>query len=160
MIRQFGFAVATLFSTVGCSAPTSAGPDASNMMANAMANGAALRAPAVSNEQALPRPSSGADHATVHQSLKSELAGLGQIDDATISDVRMVDRCHTRFFTPTADVTINWSKVGNFAARVEHGKVFIPVTDDQATHILTMPDGAGARRIDGSLGLLADDCQS
>ena len=97
---------------------------------------------------------------TIHQSLKSELAGTGQIDGAMISDVQMVDRCHTRFVTPMTSITVNWSKVGNFAARTEQGKVSIPITDDRATHIMTMPDGDDSRRVDGSMGLLADDCQS
>ncbi|WP_314372282.1 hypothetical protein [Sphingomonas paucimobilis] len=160
MTRHFSVAIMALFSTIGCSAPTSAGPDASNVTEKAMANAAMPQAPSAVAEQAPQNPLPGADHATIHQSLKSELAGTGQIDGAMISDVQMVDRCHTRFVTPMTSITVNWSKVGNFAARTEQGKVSIPITDDRATHIMTMPNGDDSRRVDGSMGLLADDCQS
>lgn len=160
MTRHVSFAIAALFSTLGCSAPTSAGPDASNVVQDAEAKAAAPQASFAAAEKAPQDPSPGADHATIHQSLKSELAGTGQMDGAMISDVQLVDRCHTRFMTSMTSITVNWSKVGNFAARAERGSVSIPITDDQATHILTMPDGDDSRRVDGSLGLLADDCQS
>jgi hypothetical protein len=130
------------------------------MSNDATTNVAVHQTQPVTTEEAQKAPSPGADHATVHQSLKSALAGVGQIDNGMISDVQMVDRCHTRFVTRVTSATINWGAVGNFAARVEQGKVSIPITDNRGTHILTMPDGADSRRVDGSMGLLADDCQS
>ena len=54
MTRHFSVAIMALFSTIGCSAPTSAGPDASNVTEKAMANAAMPQAPsAVEGPQSL-----------------------------------------------------------------------------------------------------------
>jgi PBP1b-binding outer membrane lipoprotein LpoB len=101
---------------------------------------------------------SGADHAVINASLKRELVGTAQVDGEAITDVQMVDRCRTRFNTADAAIYINWARIGNFAAREANGVVSLPITDDHGTHIFTVREDAVSRRIDGSMGLLADDC--
>jgi len=61
MTRHFSVAIMALFSTIGCSAPTSAGPDASNVTEKAMANAAMPQAPSAVAEQAPQNPLPGAD---------------------------------------------------------------------------------------------------
>ena len=60
---------------------------------------------------------------------------------------------------PTA-VTVNWTKVGNFAGELDNGTATLPIADDQGRHVFTIADGPGFRRVDGGMGLLSDDCQS
>ena len=102
----------------------------------------------------------GADHATVNESLKRELVGAGKLDGSPLTDVRMTGRCSTAFVTAEGTVTVNWTKVGNFAGELDNGTATLPIADDQGRHVFTIADGPGFRRVDGGMGLLSDDCQS
>ena len=104
--------------------------------------------------------SGGADHATVNEALKRELVGTGKIDGSTLTDVRMTGRCSTAFVTAKSTITVNWTKVGNFAGELDKGVATLPIADDKGRHVFTMAEGPGFRRVDGGMGLLSDDCQS
>lgn len=92
-------------------------------------------------------------------SLKRELVGVGRLDGQPITDVQLRSKCQTVFATGRATTIIDWTMVGNFAAREQGGIVTIPIDDKQGRHSFTMPDGVASRRVDGSLGLLADECE-
>lgn len=104
--------------------------------------------------------SGGADHATLNEALKRELVGTGKIDGSTLTDVRMTGRCSTAFVTAKSTITVNWTKVGNFAGELDKGVATLPIADDKGRHVFTMAEGPGFRRVDGGMGLLSDDCQS
>ena len=97
--------------------------------------------------------------ANVVASLKRELVGIGQVDGKPITDVQLRSKCQTAFVTGEATTIVDWTNIGNFAGRSQDGVATIPIDDGKAHHSFTMPDGATFRRVDGSLGLLADECE-
>jgi hypothetical protein len=97
-------------------------------------------------------------HATVTASLKQDLVGVGAIDGQPITDVKSSSRCETLFASKSASAVIHWAKVGNFAPRTSGATVSISIDDGGGPHQITMPANSQFRRVDGSLGLLADDC--
>lgn len=105
-----------------------------------------------------PGPSADTSHATVVGSLKTELVGTGTIDGAAITDVTLDSRCVTGFVTAKGHTAIHWGKVGNFAGDVEGAKAVIPIDDGSGAHRFAMPNGPSFRRVNGAMGLLADDC--
>jgi hypothetical protein len=97
-------------------------------------------------------------HATVTASLRQDLVGVGSIDGQLITDVKSPSRCETLFASKSASAVIHWAKVGNFAPRMLAATVSISIDDGGGPHQITMPASSQFRRVDGSLGLLADDC--
>ena len=161
MTRLSPLALAAALLIMGCNAPSTAEANGNALVAEPAAP--AADPSTIPNESVAPTQSPaasapGADHAVINASLKRELVGTGQVDGKAITDVQMVDRCHTRFKTTDATIEINWTGVGNFAAQEANGVVSLPITDDRGTHTFTVRDDAGSRRTDGSMGLLADDC--
>jgi hypothetical protein len=96
----------------------------------------------------------------VNDALKRELVGAGKLDGQPLLDMRMTGRCSTAFVTAKGTITVNWTKVGNFAGELDKGVVSLAIADDKARHVFTIADGPGFRRADGGMGLLSDDCQS
>ena len=163
-----GFAVLCSCGQMGTSAATSP-TDAATVVAEP----AAVASPAPS---AVPReaPSDGlganaamqtapSSTATINgnviASIKSELVGVGKLDGQAITDVTERDKCATAFATAGGPVVVHWAKVGNIAGRVDHGTASIPIDDGTGTHTFTMPETPTFRRVNGSFGLLADNCQ-
>lgn len=98
-------------------------------------------------------------NANVVTALKREMAGVVRLDARLISDVQFRSRCVTVFVTDAGSTAIDWTRVGNFAGRIVNGVATIPIEHGAGRHIFSMPDGDGFRRVDGSLGLLADNCE-
>ncbi|WP_146168665.1 hypothetical protein [Sphingomonas sp. PP-CE-3G-477] len=96
----------------------------------------------------------------MNDALKRELVGIGKLDGQLLSGVRMTGRCSTAFVTATGTITVNWTKVGNFAGELDKGVASLAIADDKARHVFTRADGPGFRRVDSGMGLLSDDCQS
>ncbi|SFO46539.1 hypothetical protein SAMN05428984_4422 [Sphingomonas sp. OK281] len=101
-------------------------------------------------------------NATGVASLRRELiAAAATLDGQPITDVKAVARCQTVFTTKSnAAVTVRWNKVGNFAATVERGSAMIPIDDGAGVHNFVLPEGDGFRRVNGTMGHLADACES
>lgn len=96
--------------------------------------------------------------ASLHRELIEAAATL---DGQPITDVKAISRCQTVFITKSnASITVNWNKVGNFAATTEHGSATIPIDDGAAVHNFVLPEGDGFRRVNGTMGHLADACES
>lgn len=161
MTRIFPLALVAALLTMGCNAPTN--PEANGDALAAEPAAPAADSSTIPSEAVAPTPlptapAPGADHAVINASLKRELVGTAQVDGKVITDVELVDRCRTRFKTADAAIEINWTGVGNFAAQEGGDVVSLPITDDRGTHTFTVRDDAVSRRMDGSMGLLADDC--
>ncbi len=94
-------------------------------------------------------------------SLRRELiGGAATLDGHPITDVKLVTRCQTVFTTKSnATVTVHWNKVGNFAATVDRGSATIPIDDGAGVHNFVLPEGDGFRRVNGTVGHLADACE-
>jgi hypothetical protein len=101
--------------------------------------------------------SSDSSHATVVGALRTALVGTATLDGAPITDVTLRSRCTTAFVTAKGTTTIDWSKVGNFAGRIDGKQGILPISDG-AEHLFAMPRGDAFRGVDGSMGLLADEC--
>jgi hypothetical protein len=101
-------------------------------------------------------------NATGVASLRRELIGAAAtLDGQPITNVKALSRCHTVFTTKSnATVTVHWNKVGNFAATVDHGSATIPIDDGAGVHNFVLPEGDGFRRVNGTMGHLADACES
>ena len=101
-------------------------------------------------------------NATGVASLRRELIGAAAtLDGQPITNVKAVSRCQTVFTTKSnAVVIVRWNKVGNFAATVEHGSATIPIDDGAGVHNFVLPEGDGFRRVNGTMGHLADACES
>lgn len=101
-------------------------------------------------------------NATGVASLRRELIGAAAtLDGQPITNVKAVSRCQTVFTTKSnAVVIVRWNKVGNFAATVEHGSATIPIDDGAGVHNFVLPEGDGFRRVNGTMGHLADGCES
>ena len=52
-------------------------------------------------------------------------------------------------------MVIDWAQAGNFAGRTSGGTATLPIEG----HEFTMPETPTFARVDGSFGLLADNCQ-
>jgi hypothetical protein len=105
-----------------------------------------------------PRNSADPSHATVVRALRRALVGIATLDGVPITDVQLRFRCTTAFVTAKGATVIDWSKVGNFAGRIDGKQGILPIRDGRTTHLFAMPEGDGFRGVDGSMGLLADDC--
>ncbi|WP_260598940.1 hypothetical protein [Sphingomonas endolithica] len=97
--------------------------------------------------------------------LRPILLQVGQIDGQHITDFRLVDRCHTAFVAAGTTVTIDWSKVGNFAGRDEAGRTILDIDDGTGSHAISVPTGNhpeplgdAAARVDSALSLIAGSC--
>lgn len=101
-------------------------------------------------------------NATGVASLRRELIGAAAtLDGQPITNVKAVSRCQTVFTTKSnATVSVHWNKVGNFAATVEHGSATIPIDDGAGVHNFVLPEGDVFRRVNGTMGHLADACES
>lgn len=95
-------------------------------------------------------------------SLRRELIGAAAtLDGQPITNVKAVSRCQTVFTTKSnVTVTVHWNKVNNFAPTVDHGSATIPIDDGAGVHNFILPEGDGFRRVNGTMGHLADACES
>ena len=109
-------------------------------------------------DQAKAQDSSDASHATIVSALRRALVGTATLDGAPITDVQLRSRCTTAFVTAKGATVIDWRKVGNFAGRIDGKQAILPISDGSADHVFAMPQGDGFRGVDGSMGLLADEC--
>lgn len=159
MIRIHPAATLGALFLAACGQPSEAVSNTSEPTASGTAP---LAAPSSVSVQAnhVDAPAGTSDHATINGALKHELVGTGSVDGHGITDVRMLALCRTAFVSGDGLVEIDWTKVGNFAGRVEGGVASLPIADDHGSHVFTLPDGPSFRRIDGSMGLLADDCDN
>jgi hypothetical protein len=122
------------------------------------ASNAAVDTPGTEMTNASAGESSDRSHATVVGALRTALVGEATLDGAPITDVTLRSRCTTAFVTAKGTTAINWSKVGNFAGRVDGKQAILPISDGGAEHLFAMPEGDAFRGVDGSMGLLADEC--
>ncbi|MEG3088572.1 hypothetical protein [Sphingomonas sp. PB4P5] len=109
-------------------------------------------------EQAKAQDSSDASHATIVGALRRALVGTATLDGTPITDVQLRSQCTTAFVTAKGATVIDWSKVGNFAGRIDGKQAILPISDGNANHVFAMPEGDGFRGVDGSMGLLANEC--
>jgi hypothetical protein len=116
--------------------------------------------PAVGDEPTLDRT-----NRTGAAVLRPILLQVGQIDGQRITDFLLVDRCHTAFTAAGKTVTIDWSKVGNFAGRDEAGRTILDIDDGTGSHAISVPTGNhpeplgdAAARVDSALSLIAGSC--
>lgn len=132
--------------------------------ANAATTEAAINAEGVSDPTATANSQYTEDqtNATGVASLRRELIGAAAtLDGHPITDVKSVSRCQMVFITKSnAVVTVRWNKVGNFAATVDHGSATITIDDGAGVHNFVLPEGDGFRRVNGTMGHLADACES
>ncbi|WP_260598941.1 hypothetical protein [Sphingomonas endolithica] len=139
------------------SAEPSASPGAGTLPVNT-ANEAVVDTPATEMTNASAGESSDRSHATVVGALRTALVGAATLDGAPITDVTLRSRCTTAFVTAKGTTAIDWSKVGNFAGRIDGKQAVLPISDGGAEHLFAMPEGDAFRGVDGSMGLLADEC--
>lgn len=97
-------------------------------------------------------------HATLVGALRDTLVGVAILDGEPITDVQYRSDCTTTFVTPSRTTLIDWSKVGNFAGRIEGKQAILPLSDGGGEHRFVMPDTDRFRSVDGGMGLLADEC--
>jgi hypothetical protein len=122
------------------------------------AGDAVVDTPATEMTNASSGDSSDRSHATVVGALRTALVGAATLDGAPITDVTLRSRCTTAVVTAKGTTAIDWSKVGNFAGRIDGKQAVLPISDGGAEHLFAMPEGDAFRGVDGSMGLLADEC--
>lgn len=97
--------------------------------------------------------------------LESMLVGHATLDNAAVTAVRAIDKCHTTFVTAKGDTNIDWTKAGNLAPRDENGREINRLPSATGWHDMSVPLGelpepAGnvANRSSGAFGQLATEC--
>ncbi|MBZ6382583.1 hypothetical protein [Sphingomonas sanguinis] len=113
------------------------------------------------------RPASSAtaaDQIFAHQ-LESLLVGHATLDNAAVTGVRAIDKCHTTFVTAKGETNIDWTKAGNLAPRDGNGREISRLPSASGWHEMSVPLGewpepAGnvANRSSGAFGQLATEC--
>lgn len=98
--------------------------------------------------------------------LRDIFVRAGTIDGKQIKDFTLVTRCKTALVTESGTVTINWSRVGNYAGSYSGGRETFPINDGSGTHSISVPAGkhpeplgSSGARTDSGFSELADSCQ-
>lgn len=98
--------------------------------------------------------------------IREILVQAGTFDGARITGFELRGRCETIFTTANGATTIDWTGVKDWAARLEGGQRLIPIDDGKAAHVVGVPAeprpepiGNAGARVEGGLGLIADECQ-
>ena len=99
--------------------------------------------------------------------LRAILVSAGTMDGKRITDFQLHGRCETVITTASGATTLNWAKVGDWAARYEGDQRIIPIDDGNGAHAIGVPAkpqpepvGDAGARVEGGFGMLADSCQA
>ncbi len=95
------------------------------------------------------------------------LVKVGTLDGARITGFKLSDRCHTAITTASGTATIDWSKVDDWAARIEGSQRIIPIDDGSGSaHLIGVPEkpqpepvGNAGALVESGFGSLADNCK-
>lgn len=137
-------------------------PNTGNDASSTSISGNGENVPALTEDQ---------DHAidrsnkTGANAIRQSLVEFGRIDDQPITDFALKTRCETVFMTAKGPITIDWSKVGNFAEHDENGRIVTPIDDGKGAHRVSMPDNTRttsirdvAALVNMGLSGIADGC--